>query len=173
MNSKGTSYILWLASLVGLAGLHRFYNGRPVSGTFWLLTWGFLGLGQFIDLFLIPDMVEEHNHKARLRLGLAPDGKPLQSTIQWVMPAEAIAANSTKVSELLPDAPLTLQQKMLKLLKAAQTRGGKLSVTQAVLDTELDFEDVETTLKEMVKTGYVAIENHYETGVVLYNFLEL
>ena len=62
---------------------------------------------------------------------------------------------------------------MMKLLKAADNRGGFLSVTQAVMDTEASFAEVEATLKEMLKTGYVAIDNHPDSGVVIYHFLEL
>jgi TM2 domain-containing membrane protein YozV len=169
LNSTGTSYLLWMTCLFGLSGIHRFYNKRPVTGFLWLITWGFFGFGQFIDLFLMPSMVDEHNLKMRAKLGLLPTGAVSQPTIQLVMPSEAIAA-----IQPAPEAkPLTPHDIMLKLLKAAQARAGQLSVTQAVLDTELSFEQVETTLKEMVRSGYVAIENHPETGVVLYNFVEL
>jgi TM2 domain-containing membrane protein YozV len=46
-------YILWI---FGFTGAHRFYYGRPVSGTIWFLTGGLLGIGWIIDLFLIPGM---------------------------------------------------------------------------------------------------------------------
>ena len=46
-------YLLWL---FGFLGAHRFYYGRPVSGTIWLCTLGLLGIGWLIDLFLIPGM---------------------------------------------------------------------------------------------------------------------
>ena len=62
---------------------------------------------------------------------------------------------------------------MMKLLKAADNRGGFLSVTQAVMDTEASFAEVEATLKEMLKTGYVSIDNHPDSGVVIYHFLVL
>lgn len=167
----GTSYLLWLTCFFGIAGIHRFYNNKPISGVLWLCTFGFFGIGQLIDLVLIPNMVEEHNLKARARYGLLP-GASGQPTIQLVMPPEAASTLSTR--PLTKEAkPLTKHDIMLKLLKSAQARGGKLSVTQAVLDTELGFEEVGAVLKEMVKTGYVAIENHSESGVVIYNFLEL
>lgn len=48
-------YILWI---FGFMGSHRFYYGRPVTGTIYLLTLGLLGIGWIIDLFLIPGMDE-------------------------------------------------------------------------------------------------------------------
>ena len=62
---------------------------------------------------------------------------------------------------------------MVKLLKAAVARNGKLSVTQGVMDTGASFAAVEATLKEMVKSGYVGVDNHPDTGIVIYHFLEL
>jgi len=46
-------YLLWL---FGFTGAHRFYYGRPVSGTIWLCTLGLFGVGWLIDAFLIPGM---------------------------------------------------------------------------------------------------------------------
>lgn len=46
-------YLLWI---FGFTGAHRFYYGRPVSGTIWLFTLGLLGVGWIIDAFLIPGM---------------------------------------------------------------------------------------------------------------------
>ncbi|HEY9639788.1 MAG TPA: TM2 domain-containing protein [Coleofasciculaceae cyanobacterium] len=178
LNNTGTSYLLWLTCLFGVSGIHRFYNKKPISGTLWLLTWGFFGIGQFIDLFLMPGMVEEHNLRQRAKLGLLPGGAMLsQPTIQLVMSPEMLATATPRTQaalEVKPEPkPLTQHDIMLKLLKAAQLRNGKLSVTQAVMDTELGFDQVGTAMQEMVRMGYVAIENHPESGVVLYNFLEL
>ena len=46
-------YVLWI---FGFMGAHRFYYGRPVSGTIWFFTLGLLFVGWIIDLFLIPSM---------------------------------------------------------------------------------------------------------------------
>ncbi len=46
-------YILWI---FGFTGAHRFYYGKRISGLIWLFTGGLLGVGWFIDLFLIPSM---------------------------------------------------------------------------------------------------------------------
>jgi TM2 domain-containing membrane protein YozV len=59
--SRSSAFLLWFGCLFGLCGLHRFYLGRYATGTIWLLTFGLLGVGQFVDLFLIDQMVEEEN----------------------------------------------------------------------------------------------------------------
>lgn len=50
---KLMGYLLWI---FGFTGSHRFYFGRPVTGTIWLFTLGLFGIGWLIDLFLIPGM---------------------------------------------------------------------------------------------------------------------
>jgi len=54
-------YLLWLGGFFGIAGLHRLYAGRTVSGILWLVTFGFCGIGQVVDAFFIPRMVRDHN----------------------------------------------------------------------------------------------------------------
>ena len=46
-------YLLWI---FGFLGAHRFYFGRPVSGTVYLFTFGLLGIGWLADLFLMPSL---------------------------------------------------------------------------------------------------------------------
>lgn len=50
---KTVGYLLWI---FGFTGAHRFYYGKPVTGTIWFFTFGLLGIGWLIDLFLIPGM---------------------------------------------------------------------------------------------------------------------
>ena len=61
VRSVGMAYLLWALCIVGVAGIHPFYAGRYITGVIWLLTWGLLGIGLLIDLFLIPGMVESKN----------------------------------------------------------------------------------------------------------------
>lgn len=62
MNSHSVlmGYILWI---FGFLGAHRFYYGKPVSGTIYLFTLGLLGIGLIIDLFLIPSMDREADRR--------------------------------------------------------------------------------------------------------------
>ena len=50
---KTIGYILWL---FGFLGAHRFYYGKPVTGTIYFFTLGLLLIGWIVDLFLIPSM---------------------------------------------------------------------------------------------------------------------
>src|SRR5687767_15172589 len=52
-HSKLVGYILWI---FGFTGSHRFYFGKPITGTIWFFTFGFFFIGWLIDLFLIPSM---------------------------------------------------------------------------------------------------------------------
>ncbi|XGV95794.1 MAG: NINE protein [Leptolyngbya sp. BL-A-14] len=164
MNKVGTAYLLWLGCLLQIHGLHRLYNGKILTGLLWMFSFGLFGFGQVIDLLLIPNMVDEHNTKLRARQGLLPGGVfQNQAVIQQVMPADAIPMPS----KLEPN-PL-----LMKLLKAAEARGGKLSVTHGVMETGASFAQVEAALMHMVREGYVDITNDPETGVVMYDFKEL
>ena len=61
MRSVGWAYFCWCLCLVGLCGIHRIYAGKTITGIIWLFTLGLLGIGQLIDLILIPGMVDRSN----------------------------------------------------------------------------------------------------------------
>jgi TM2 domain-containing membrane protein YozV len=67
-------YILWI---FGFTGAHRFYFGKPFSGTLYFFTLGLLGIGWLIDIFLIPAM----NREARIRF----QAGPVDYTLAWVL----------------------------------------------------------------------------------------
>ncbi|SMF19956.1 TM2 domain-containing membrane protein YozV [Alteromonadaceae bacterium Bs31] len=55
-HSLAVGYIAWI---FGFMGAHRFYFGRPVTGTIWFFTLGLFFVGWIIDFFLIPSMEQE------------------------------------------------------------------------------------------------------------------
>jgi TM2 domain-containing membrane protein YozV len=67
-------YLLWI---FGFTGSHRFYYGKPVSGTIWFFTLGLLGIGWLIDVFLIPSM--NRNASLRFRAG------PVDYNLAWIL----------------------------------------------------------------------------------------
>jgi TM2 domain-containing membrane protein YozV len=61
-HSVVVGYILWV---FGFMGAHRFYFGKPISGTIYFFTLGLLGIGWLVDLFLIPGMADKAGHEFR------------------------------------------------------------------------------------------------------------
>lgn len=59
-HSKTIGYILWI---FGFMGSHRFYYGKPKTGILWFCTFGLLGIGWLVDLFLIPGMDDEADRR--------------------------------------------------------------------------------------------------------------
>ncbi|MFT4976770.1 MAG: TM2 domain-containing membrane protein YozV [Myxococcota bacterium] len=60
--SGAAAYGLALLGFLGLAGLHRFYLGRPLTGLLWLFTGGLCMLGTVADLLFMPGLLRDANH---------------------------------------------------------------------------------------------------------------
>jgi TM2 domain-containing membrane protein YozV len=59
-HSKTIGYLLWI---FGFTGAHRFYYGKPITGVIWFFTLGLFGIGWLVDLFLIPSMDRQADHR--------------------------------------------------------------------------------------------------------------
>ena len=73
-HSLAVGYILWI---FGFLGAHRFYYGRPVSGTIYFFTLGLFLIGWIVDLFLMPKLEAEAD-------AVFTPG-PLNYTLAWVL----------------------------------------------------------------------------------------
>ena len=73
-HSKTIGYLLWI---FGFMGAHRFYYGRPITGTIWFFTLGLLFIGWIVDLFLIPGM--DRDADSRFREG------PVGYNVCWIL----------------------------------------------------------------------------------------
>src|SRR4029077_3356230 len=73
-HSVVVGYLCWL---FGFMGAHRFYYGKQISGTIWFFTFGLLGIGWFIDLFLIPRMNAQAERHYR--------AGPFDFTVAWLL----------------------------------------------------------------------------------------
>jgi len=73
-HSVAIGYLLWI---FGFTGAHRFYYGKPATGTLWFLTGGLFLIGWAIDVFLIPSM--SRHADLRFRLG------GIDYSIAWIL----------------------------------------------------------------------------------------
>ena len=153
---EGLGYSLWCGWFVGLAGLHRIYMGKYATGLLWMCTFGLFGFGQIFDLLTMKKMVRDAN----IREGYLPHPR-------WAAALNRMAHAPPQISEP-PEKPLKH-----RLLDAAIERGGELSVTDGVAATGASFDAVESTLDELLSTGYVDIDNRPDSGVIVYRFTEL
>ena len=58
------AYLMWFLCIFYICGIQRIYARRYVSGLLYLFTFGFLGVGQIIDLFLIPKIIKQANQRS-------------------------------------------------------------------------------------------------------------
>ncbi|WP_420634463.1 TM2 domain-containing protein [Candidatus Palauibacter sp.] len=154
--SEGAAFALCL--VFGAFGAHRFYLNRPHAVVMLVLALTFVGLGltmlcAIIDLFSIQRWVQESN----AQLAAASDPASVPPAASAALPASATADGELES----------------RLLLAAQERGGRITVTQGVLDTRESFDTVRDCLRGMVEDGYADVGNVPDSGVVVYTFGEL
>jgi TM2 domain-containing membrane protein YozV len=152
--SVGTAYLLWALGIFGICGVHRLYLGKMGTGILWLFTFGLLGIGQLIDLFLIPGMVDNYNLKLAVLQGSRPSSPP----------AKTVSA---------PPQPLKGQALMREILRLAQRRQGILTLSEIAIELPADFDEIEKALRELSRRGIASPENNLATGAVEYHFPHL
>lgn len=67
-------YLLWI---FGFMGAHRFYYGRPVSGTIYFFTLGLFFIGWLVDLLLIPGLQQSADETFRMG--------PFDYNLAWIL----------------------------------------------------------------------------------------
>lgn len=116
MRSVGMAYLLWVPSMFGVAGLHRFYTRRWGTGLLWLLTGGLCGVGSVVDLFLIPEQVQLFNRSAGIngnRLPMAL-GQGILALARW-RGARGFTFNDAVLE--LGHSPETIRPELERLMK--------------------------------------------------------
>lgn len=134
--STGTSYLLLGLSVFGLAGIHRFYLRKYGTGILWLLTWGFFGVGTFVDLLRMPWMVREANLRIRYRDALFSDAPP----------APRLAGVAPK-TESVEHA----------ILRVARRNRGPVAPSEVALETETSIDQAKGHLDKLVEKGFAEL----------------
>ena len=137
--SIAISYLLWCLSLVGLCGLQRFYNRKPLSGLLWLCTFGLCFIGQLVDLLLIPELVQQAN--------------------QPLLQARQEAAQAS--------APPSLERQLLQLARRTGERGFTINDALLALSPEADSLKVTAEIERLLHAGLLDVGND-ERGRVVY-----
>ena len=153
MKEKGIAYMLWAACFMGVCGLQRLYSGRIGTGLLYLFTFGLLGIGQFVDLFLIPGMVQDANNR------LLMEGAVVQG---------ALGPGGVGVSAVRR-LPRTTEEMQVALVQAAGRHEGRLTVAEAVAETGRGFSEVKKQLDQMAVNGYIELDSDDE-GQIFYRF---
>ncbi|HEY2804860.1 MAG TPA: NINE protein [Gemmatimonadales bacterium] len=153
MKEKGMAYIMWAGMFMGVCGLQRLYAGKIGTGLLYMFTFGLCGIGQFVDLFLIPGMVEDANN----RLALA-GGDPAM-------------LGRGGATALLPGrrSPRTTEEFQVALVQAAQKHDGRLSAAEGVSETGRGFQEVKRQLDQMVVSGFIEMDSD-DDGNEFYHF---
>lgn len=139
--TRGTAYLLWALCLFGVSGIHRFYLGRVGTGILWLCTWGLFGIGNIIDLFTIPGMVDAETSR-RLpgpvpnRLAPAPEAAVAADPIETV------------------------------ILRAARAHGGVVTPTQVAVGGEYGLDESKACLDDLVSRGHAELRVRKNGGMV-------
>jgi TM2 domain len=150
---KSVSYLLWLACLLGVSGLQRIYLGRYVSGAFYIITWGWFGVGQLLDLALIPGMVDDENLKYMALRG----GVGYSPALQGQNPIVLVNKNYSARPDSMEVA----------ILRICRDRG-EATLSDCVIDTGADIKEVKAVIKNLIHEDLLQIHNRDSDGSVVY-----
>ncbi len=153
-HKTGMAYLLWCSAFLGFCGLHRFYLGKYVTGALWLATGGLLGVGQFIDLFFISGMVENENLRKLKRQSNSGD-------IYHHFPQEQIV----KVLKTTSKSDTQI------ILRLAKNNPQGISLADCIIATNKTTSEVRELLKNLYKEELIEMENHPETGAIIYKII--
>ena len=163
MKSKGLAYILWFLCAFSICGAQRFYCKRYISGFIYLFTLGFFGIGQFIDLFTIPNMVDEENLKYQALYGyqnINLNGNPqVTINVDGRKSHASKTADNSKVSDTI------------KILQAAKNNRGMVSLSDCILATGKETAQVKQTIEQMCQEDLIEITNLPDSGAIVYKLV--
>lgn len=153
--SVGMAYLLWIPSMFGVAGLHRFYTGRRGTGLIWLLTGGLCSVGSLVDLFLIPEQVRSFNRWARV------SGHQPPMATAWPQGYLPLSWRD-RISGQPP--PMGLGQSILALARRRGTRG--FTINDAVLELGHSPEKIRPELERLMQEDCLHVTNDMEGRII-------
>jgi hypothetical protein len=151
------AYLFWLPSLFGVAGLHRFYLGKPLTGLLYLFTGGLLGIGTIYDGLTMPQQVRAARLARRLDSILDDQNIRGERYVGGDRPGTRPEAR-----------PRSLEQEILHL---AAERHGVVSPSRVAIRAEVGPEKARDQLDRLVSQGFAEVHVTRE-GILVYVFPE-
>jgi hypothetical protein len=149
--SVGLAYLLWVPSLFGVAGLHRFYIGKIGTGILFLLTGGLLGLGTIYDALTLPSQVREATLRSRYRDALGPIHVSVSHQPSTRAPGPA-------------EKPRSVEQ---TILHAAKANDGVVTPTEVALAANISLDEAKTVLERLAEKGFAEVRVR-KSGLIVY-----
>lgn len=156
MKNSGTAFLLAALGLVTpVAGIHRFYLGRRITGVLYLVTWGFFGIGTVLDLLTLERMVDDENRRL-----LYPGSPPQTRALTGQTSALAMAVPQAAAEHLSPEQ---------QVLRVAKQHNGAVTVEVVAVETGLSLHRAKKELERLRKQEYCTLDISSE-GAKLYVF---
>ncbi len=152
MKSLQTAYILWAGSIMGFAGLHHFYLGRPLRGLLWLMTWGLGGIGTIYDALTMERQVRRARLEERIHRQI-DRGEP----DDYEMRRERLEHQQRRQISNMEQA----------VLRSAQKNGGITTPSEVAITSGAPVDQAKAKLDEMVEKGIAELRVR-RTGSLVY-----
>ncbi len=168
MKKDWVAYLLAGFSVFGLAGLQRFYLNRPLSGVFYLATWGFFGLGTLYDLIRMRKLVRDAN--ARLLGGHGEVHVHIHGPASAGQIGEALeGAALFDGSPAEPSSPQRPVSREHSILQCARAHGGTVTTALVALEVQIPLREAQKELQRLHQAGFCSLDVS-EEGAEIFTF---
>lgn len=153
-----TAYMFWLPSVIGIAGLHRFYLGKIGSGILYLLTGGLFGIGTIYDALTMRRHVAEARRRRRIERALD-------------MEEEALIDSSDPLADRRGGSPAQPRTESLEhvVLRVAKQNKGVATPGEVALEGGVSVDEAQGALDSLAGKGYAEMRVR-DSGQIIFVF---
>ena len=162
MLSVRMAYLLWLPSLFGVCGLHRFYLGKFGTGLLYFMTGGLFGLGTLYDAFTLPDQVRETRLKYRYQAALDAEDQAFFRRIGLDLGEGSQRGDG---GEQRKDSVEHV------ILRLAKKNRGLATPAEVALEGGVSADQAKEHLEQLVNKGFAEVRVR-KTGTLVYVFTD-